>query len=182
MFLDNVVHDRAEVVKPWREYRMHGNSLFLWRLCFTLICFAIFITFLIFCFMIALSIYRSNFTTISTVSIIVGMVLSFLLLIVVTAYISLFLTDFVVPIMYKNNITTMKAWYRFLPLFRGNMLYFIGYGLLRFLLGILAVICFLIIGIFTCCIGILLLIIPYIGSVYTLPISFTFRAFSVEFL
>ena len=35
MFLDNVVHDRAKVTKPWYDFREHGNSLFLWRLvCF----------------------------------------------------------------------------------------------------------------------------------------------------
>jgi hypothetical protein len=35
---------------------------------------------------------------------------------------------------------------------------------------------------FTCCIGFLLLIIPYIGSVVLLPVFYTFRAFSIEFL
>lgn len=34
MFLDNVVTDRAEVVKPWSQYKRLVNSLFLWRLGF----------------------------------------------------------------------------------------------------------------------------------------------------
>jgi len=29
MFLDNVVHDRAEVSQPWQDFRRLGNSLFL---------------------------------------------------------------------------------------------------------------------------------------------------------
>jgi len=43
MFLDNVVHDRAEIAKPWNRYKKEGNSLFLWRLIFGLICFMLFI-------------------------------------------------------------------------------------------------------------------------------------------
>jgi hypothetical protein len=30
MFLDNVIHNRAQVINPWYEYRAEGNSLFLW--------------------------------------------------------------------------------------------------------------------------------------------------------
>jgi hypothetical protein len=37
-------------------------------------------------------------------------------------------------------------------------------------------------GLITCCIGWLLLVIPYIGTVVTLPVWYTFRAFSLEFL
>ncbi len=37
-------------------------------------------------------------------------------------------------------------------------------------------------GIFTCCIGLVLFIIPYIGTVVTLPVWYTFRAFSLEYL
>jgi hypothetical protein len=44
------------------------------------------------------------------------------------------------------------------------------------------IICIIILGLLTCCLGFILLIIPYIGSVITLPISYTFRAFSLEFL
>jgi len=37
-------------------------------------------------------------------------------------------------------------------------------------------------GLVTCCIGWLLLVIPYIGTVVTLPFWYTLRAFSLEFL
>ena len=36
-------------------------------------------------------------------------------------------------------------------------------------------------GVFTCCCGFLLVALPYIGSVVTLPIFYTFRAYSLEF-
>jgi hypothetical protein len=37
-------------------------------------------------------------------------------------------------------------------------------------------------GFLTCCIGFLILAIPYVGSVVLLPVSYLFRALSVEFL
>lgn len=182
MFLDNVLFNRAQVVKPWHQYKALGNSLFGWRIVFGLICFALFILFFIQVFIIAANIYEQNVSTASTVILIIGMALLFLLLIVVISFIDLFLNDFIVPIMYKNHIRTNQAWNQFLPVFTRHWLYFIAYGFLILLLHILVVIAVIFLGLFTCCIGILLLIIPYIGSVITLPVSYTFRAFSVLFL
>jgi len=181
MFLDNVVHDRAEISKPWKHFKMQGNSLFLWRLCFALICLMLFIMILFFFFTMASNIYHDSLSPLP-VLLIVGMVLLGILMGVVIGYISLFLNNFVVPIMYKNNITAIQAWNQFLPLFRQYPLPFILYGLFVFILTILVVICVAIAGLLTCCIGFLLLAIPYVGSVITLPISYTYRAFSLEFL
>ena len=60
--------------------------------------------------------------------------------------------------------------------------YFLLYGIFILVLGILVVISVIIFGFVTLCIGFLLLIIPYISSVLLLPVSYTFRAYSVEFL
>ena len=182
MFLDNVVHDRAQVVKPWHEFKIQGNSLFLWRLCFGFICFVLVITFLVFCFFVAYNLHESYAPRQMWVLAIVGMVLLGLTMIIITGYITVFLNDFVVPIMYKHDMRTFQAWSRFLPLFSRHFWYFLFWGIIMFLLHILAIICVLVLGLFTCCIGIILVIIPYIGSVITLPISYTFRAFSLEFL
>jgi hypothetical protein len=110
--------------------------------------------------------------------------LGFLLLafIIITAYISLFLSDFIVPIMYKQGTRSMPAWGVFISLFSQNAVYFILYGLLIFVLSFLVFFGVIILGLFTCCLGFILLVIPYISSVVLLPISYTFRAFSVQFL
>ncbi|MBC8485961.1 MAG: hypothetical protein H8D45_07965, partial [Bacteroidetes bacterium] len=182
MFLDNVVYNKAEVSKPWREYSKEGNSLFIWRLIYGFICFILFILFLIFCFIMIRNMHYGYFSPPGKVLMIIAMILQFLVFIILTAYISLFLNDFIVPIMYKNKITTSQAWYRFLPILSQHFIYFFLYGLFIFLMGIVVVICVLLFGFFTCCIGIVLLIIPYIGSVILLPVSYTFPARSVEFL
>jgi len=182
MFLDNVVHDRARVVKPWYEFRSLANSLFIWRFCYGLICFVLFISFFVFCFFIIYNIQQSGPPRLLMIFPIAGLFLVFLFMVIAAAYISLFLTDFVVPIMYKNNMTIIPAWGRFLSLFTRHSPCFLLYGVLVLALYIVVFLCILVAGLLTCCIGFLVLIIPYIGSVILLPVSYTFRAFSLEFL
>jgi hypothetical protein len=182
MFLDNVVHDRAEIAKPWKQYSMEGNSLFLWRLIFFLVCAVVFTSYIIFFFISASNLYEGSYYERVPVVFIVMMVLLFVLTGIVVGFISMFLNSFVAPIMYKNNIKATQAWSRFLSLFRQYPFHFILYGLLVFVLSIVAVIFVVVAGLLTFCIGFLLLVIPYIGTVVTLPIWYTFRAFSLEFL
>jgi hypothetical protein len=182
MFLDNVVHDRALVVNPWHEYRVEGNSLFVWSFSLGLLVFAIVILYLTACFSTLYGQYESSTETAVLIVPVILMVLGFLAIVILTSYIELLLYDFVVPIMYKYRITTPKAVRMFLPLFLSNFFHFLGYGLLILLLTILIVIGVIIGGFLTCCIGFVLLIIPYINAVVLLPISYTLRAFSVEFL
>ena len=182
MFLDNVVHDKAEVVKPWHEYSRQGNSLFVWRLVYGFICFILIMFSLGLSAVVIVNLFTGYAPVSTKVFTIMGLIIQFLVLVILTAYISLFLNDFVVPIMYKYRITTSKAWYKFLPVLSQHLGHFILYGLFILVLVILVVVCVIFFGLFTCCLGFLLLIIPYIGSVVLLPVSYTFRAFSVEFL
>ncbi len=182
MFLDNVARDKAEVAKPWKQYKTEGNSLFLWRLVFGLICFALFIMFFVFFFTTGAFIYRESLYRHVPVSFLVGMGLLFFFMIIIIGYISMFLKSFVVPIMYKNKIKTTQAWSRFLKLFGEHPFHFILFGIFVFLLTIMFVILMIVAGLLTCCIGIILLIIPYIGTVVSLPVWYTLRAFSLEYL
>jgi hypothetical protein len=181
MFLDNVVHSRALVVKPWQEYKNLGNSLFLWRLTYGFIILVVFSSFFFYAFSAIYEMYIYD-EFVENIMTLVGMGLLLLVLIIFTSYISLFLSDFIVPIMYKQTITSMSAWSVFMSLFSQHAAYFVLYGVLIFVLSILLFIIVIMLGVFTCCIGFILLIIPYISSVVLLPISYTYRAFSVNFL
>ena len=182
MFLDNVIHDRAEVVKPWHEYSRQGNSLFIWRLIYGFICFILIMFSLGLSAVLIVNLFTGYAPIPTKIFTIMGLIIQFMILVILLSYISLFLNDFVVPIMYKYKITTSKAWFKFLPVLSRHLGHFILYGLFIFVLMILVVICVVLFGLFTCCLGFLLLITPYIGSVVLLPVSYTFRAFSVEFL
>ena len=182
MFLDNVVTNRAEVKKPWAQYKTQGNSLFLWRLIFGFIIIALFVVLVINFFYQAADIYRDSFSDSFPVLLLVKTILIGLFLMIIIGYIANFLDSFVIPIMYKHNLTINQAWSRFLHLFGQYPLYFLLYGIITFILAIIAFIIVIIAGLFTCCIGFIFLIIPYINAVVLLPISFTFRTYSLEFL
>ncbi|NQU88397.1 MAG: hypothetical protein HQ541_21840 [Mariniphaga sp.] len=182
MFLDNVVYDRAEVKQPWFEYRKEGNSLFLWRLVFGLIVFATFVLFFIYCFETAKEIHYEDILGVTKFWMITKMILMFLGLIIISGIITTYLDHFVVPIMYKRRISALKGWSVFLRIFGRYFGHFILYALFTFILGVGIIIGVIILALMTCCIGFILLVIPYINVVVLLPVHYLFRAFSVEFL
>ncbi|MBN2321371.1 MAG: hypothetical protein JXR49_19985 [Acidobacteria bacterium] len=181
MFLDNVVHDRALVVKPWHEYRIQGNSLFFWR-----IGFGIVITLLILASLalVLIQIGRYAHGPYTLLHILFFIMLGFFWLVasVIIGYISLFTHGFVVPVMYRHDLKILEAWRKFLPILKSHFIHFFLYGLLFLLLYICIAVAAVFAGCMTCCCGFILLAVPYIGSVVLLPVSFTLRAFSLEFL
>lgn len=182
MFMDNVVHDRYQIVAPWKEYGRQANSLFLWRLGYGIICFFLIVLFLAIFFSMGAEMYDQSYSRRIPINFLITMGFFFLVMVMTLSFISLLLKDFVAPVMYKHKLSSTQAWGRFLNIFKQYPLHFIGYGFLILFMTIIVVICVILGGLFTCCIGFLLLIIPYIGSVVMLPISYTFRGFSLEFL
>ena len=182
MFLDNVIHDRAQVKKPWQEFRIQGNSLFSWYLIFIFTTLTVFILYLVNCYNYIYDIYNNDLDFKALLFPALWIIVGLLLLFMVVSFIDLLLTDFVVPIMYRYRLSTSDAWHMFLPLLYANFGYFFGYAAMIFCIYILVVVGIIVVGLFTCCIGFLFLIIPYISSVTLLPVSYTMRAFSVEFL
>lgn len=181
MFLDNVVHDRAEIAKPWRQYSKEGNSLFVWRFCFGLIVLIFFMLLGIIFFTASSALYVNDRFAGPLIIFIIGWALLFLFTVIVLGYISIFLDSFVVPLMYKHNFSATRAWGRFLSVFSKYPFHFLLFGLFVFVLFVGFVIGVLIAGFMTCCVGFILLIIPYIGTVATLPAWYTLRAFSLEY-
>jgi hypothetical protein len=58
---------------------------------------------------------------------------------------------------------------------------FIVYGLFILVLKIAVGIAVIFLAAMTCCVGLLLIMIPFAGSVILLPVSYSFRAFSIEY-
>jgi hypothetical protein len=180
MFLDNVVQSRAEVARPWKEYVREGDSLFLWRLVFSFVVLVGLAAFGVAFFVLGRRLYEPE--RIVPVLFLVGWSLTLFAYFVVVGYISLYLEAFVVPLMYKNRCGAVSGWSRFLKLWGRHPGPFILYGILLFGLYLLFGIMVVLAGLFTCCLGWLILVIPYIGTVVTLPFWFTLRSFSLEFL
>jgi hypothetical protein len=182
MLLDNVVHGRACVKAPWHEYRREGNSYFVWSFGLGILMLAIVLTYISYCFLSLQAIFEK---TGSAQALLIPAILAGLGLFVISIignFFSVLLRDFIVPIMYRDRITTLEAILKFSGIFSSDFISFIGYGL--FLLGLWAVVMMGIgiIGCGTCCIGFLILMIPYINAVILLPITYAIRSFSLEFL
>jgi hypothetical protein len=182
MFMDNVVRDRVEIARPWRDYRKEGDSLFLWRLVFGLVTFAVFGLLFALFFIQGAAIYDSGRGVGFYLPLVLGLGLAVFVIVLVWGYIALFLKDFVAALMYKHRVSCGRAWRMFLDALKKAPMHFIGYGLLVFLLMILFVVAVVVAGFGTCCIGFIFLVIPYINVVVTLPVWYTYRAFSLEFL
>jgi hypothetical protein len=181
MFLDNVVHGQARVGTPWHEYRKEGNSFFLFYLIYGAISLAIFIAYVAYCFISLQSVYASRGAAGALIVPAIIAVLGFIVLSIISLFLLILLKDFVVLIMYRDRIPTLRAIEKLIPLFLSQFIYFLGYELFLLCLSLVILIGIVIAGCITCCIGFLILMIPYINAVILLPISYTLRAFSVEF-
>jgi len=178
IFLDNVVHDRAQIVEPWNRMRDLGNSLFLWRLGFMVAVGLVVLLLLVLLFAPAATLSFSDaLGGLSYAAMVLG-VLVLIALGIAAAFVTLLLEGFVIPIMYKFELTATEAWRYFLPWLKARPWPFILYGLLILVLGFGFVLFFAITCVLTCCI----VAIPYVGTVILLPIWVTYRLFSVEFL
>ncbi|MCP4662368.1 MAG: hypothetical protein GY856_43780 [bacterium] len=184
IFLDNVVHDRARIVEPWKRFRRLGNSVFLFRLVLGLVTIPIVLGMIVLALVwlwaafggwdgpngLSLALWIVAWT---------GLLFFFVAL---GTYISFFLEAFVVPIMYRFDLPVLVAWQYFLALLSSHFGSFILCGLFTLVLFIGVAVCVLVIGLMTCCIGLILLVLPYVGTVLMLPVLVTYRAFTVEYL
>ncbi len=182
MFLDNVFRDRAAIQAPWREYRPAGDSLFIARLLLGAAAFAVFSIYLLGCLLVLIGMAGSNASGDGILPTVLLMAAGLLLLILAASFVEICLNDFVVPVMAKRRMTILPAAGLFWDLFRQNPGAFLLYGLLVFLLKVAVVSLIVAVGLMTCCVGFLLLAVPYVNSVILLPVSYVFRAFSLEFL
>jgi hypothetical protein len=182
IFLENVVREQAGIVEPWRRFKRLGNSLFWWRLGFFIVCLMLAGAMLLpFLATIAALASEGSFRP-ADLLVLLPLAMMFVPFGIVFAYIALFLDSFVVPIMYQNDLSAAAAWGRFLSLFGRAPWPFILYGLFVLVLTALVVVAVFAFGMGTCCIGFVLLGLPYVGSVLLLPLEIAARALGPEFL
>lgn len=182
VFLDDVLTARIEIVEPWKRFARQGDSLFLWRLALGLLLAVVSGVVLVFWLPLLHTVWRGDspgpadwgpglVATLAAVPVFLGF-----------AVVQVLLNQFVVPLMWAHGLRTNEAWRRFLPVLREHLGSFIVYVLLLIGLAIAALAAILFFGFATCCCGLCLLAIPYVGSVLTLPITTTLRALGPEFL
>lgn len=182
MFLDNAMTGQARVAEPWRVWKRQGNSLFVWMVVFGfLVLGAVLATIGLGLLFAWPDMHRRAFGGMALLGILTGGSL-LVAVILVSVCIGVYLGDFVVPLMRKHDLKTNAAWHLFLRLFRARPGPFILYLLLKFVFGLVVGLAVLMAGLVTCCCGLILIAIPYIGTVILLPLVAWERYWSLEFL
>ncbi len=182
IFLDNVVHNRAAIVEPWKRYRQLGNSLFLWRLGFAAAALVILAALAALALLVAGGVHGFTFATTRGIVAIGLAVFLALLFVAALATVALCLDSFVVPVMARSHLSAVAAWSAFWPWLEQYLGAFVLYGLSVLALGLGVGVIVAMVGLLTCCVGFVLLAIPYVGTVLLLPMLVTYRAYSLEFL
>ncbi len=183
IFLDGVLNERAEIVAPWKRYAHLGNSLFGLQL---LVGAGTILFFLILFGPTLVSVLGGIWKdgTIPDLHIF-GLVVRGLIgapVFLLVAVFQVLTRHFVVPVMWKHDLRVVVAWKRLWPLVKGNPGAFLVYLLLLFALYVALSVAMVVVGFATCCIGFLLLALPYVSSVILLPVHVTIRGFGPEFL
>jgi len=182
MFLDNVVMNRGEVVKPWHGFCSHGNSLFLFRLVYGIGVLILFAAIIVGCVMAFVPYVRAQTMDEAGLWMIVGAVVAVLTLLAVLWMIDVFLQDFVTPIMYLKGGGVMAAWGEFRGLLGEHMWPIVLYLHVKAALLLVVVMISIAIGCVLCCIACLPIVGPVALSVLLLPLSVFMRCYAIDFL
>ena len=182
IFLDDVVHERAAIVEPWRRFAGLGNQLFVFTVVTLLLWGAALVATILPVLPGLLAAAASGRWRDLLLIAVGGWLVLFTPLILLMSCFYLFQSSFVVPLMYRDGIGPLAAWRRFLGLFARHPFHFIGYALLYLCLSVVVFAAAMTVGIGTCCIGFVLLATPYIGSVVMLPVEVFFRGLGPDFL
>ncbi len=183
IFLDNVVTGRVKISEPWRRLGALGDSLFLWRIGFAVA--AIVAALLLVLLTAGLGvlgaagmpgfIHRGLLFVVGLAALVIAAVL-------LLVFVAVVVENFIIPIMYRFNLGVLDAWRAFLPWFRSYAGAFIVYALFVVALAVMVGLGILVVGLMTCCIGWIIVALPYVGTVVLLPMWVTYRLLGPEFL
>jgi hypothetical protein len=183
VFLDQVVGDHVRFEPAWYAFRREGRSVFLWR--WGLVGVAL-LSILVLAGLGVLTWVTfggpSGAGMAVRIALTVPLALLFLVICAGAALADFYLKQFVIPIMARHHLPAIEAWRRFLPLLRANAGSFALYTLLVIGCWIVVAMAIIFAGCFTCCIGFVLLALPWIGTLPLLPVLVFFRLLSVAFL
>lgn len=182
VFLDDVANERPAIVTPWTRWARQGNSLFAWWLVFSMVVIVgLIVVFLPVIPVLLAAVANSDYKMLAIASL-VGWALLMAPIALVIGFVLLFLFQFVVPIMAAQNLGVMAGWRQFFSLFGRNPGAFLVYGLLFIVIRIAEFFAIATLGLSTCCVGFVLLAIPYVGSVILLPAEVFLRGLGPDFL
>lgn len=183
MLLHCTVLNRGEVKIPWTKYQREADSLWKFRLGLVVAALIFFVPLLAAGLWLLWDAIGANghFDS-GSMPVLVVIGGAWICLALPFTVVSVFTRHFVAPIMYLKGGTCLDAWRILLTLLEANVVRFICYILFQIVLWIgiaLLVIAFILC---TCCIGGILLAVPFIGTVVFLPVTISLRCYSLLYL
>ena len=181
MFLDNVLRKDHQVVQPWHRAAVPAKKLFLWSLGLLLV-MAILLG-LALTPLILWGLARVQGTAGPGLPLSAGLSIPLLILwVLAQLVIAVTVSDLVVPLMYRHQLSVGAAWHRVGELWRMAPQAMAGYLGVRALLGILLGLAVFAGGCLTCCCLWVVLMVPLLWAIILLPALLLVRLYSLEFL
>ena len=178
VYIDDVATGRFDLVRPWGQHGAHADSFFVVSLVVqgaSLILLVLIVGLGGFFILWA----RANEWAVGAIALAaVPIAFIFLLSLVVAALLNMVLRDFVAPLQISRNVGAREAGGIFLSMFSAMPGLWIGYALLKFVVGIAVGLAVLIASCLTCCIGAL----PLVNQTLFQPIYYAERAWSLKLL
>jgi len=182
MFLHCVALDKAEVSEPWRKFKRAGNSLFWFRCVLGLIGFVVVLPLLALAGMMVFAMIAHHHARAGAVLGLIGVGLVLIAVGILFGLIGKFTTDFVVPIMFLRGRSCRDGWRELLGLLSANVGHFVLYVLFQIVLGLAIGVIVLLVILVTCCCAGCVMALPYLGTVFLLPVLAFKRAYSLHYL
>jgi hypothetical protein len=174
VFTDCIVHNRGAIVAPWKEFRVQGNSFFLFSL---LIAFVLIVVIVIGAVGLIMPFIPRGANTQPGLGFWIGLSL-FAFFVLCLAFGWALLSQFMVPIMYRQRCLARHAFTQTASLITANVGPIVLYVLFFLVITVGAAMISCAATCVTCCIA----AIPYVGTVILLPIPVTLGVFSLLFL
>lgn len=179
MFLDNVVANRSEVVRPWKAFRQRGNSLawlYGWVFLGGMILFGALLLYALFYCWSDLRVGQMRpLAAYQPLLLVAG---AAILCMFPVGIVMFFFRELGVPLMYAADLQVGAALGRVWNLATEHPLDFLVYLIVRLVLGFLFTLIAVLLGCLTCCLG----FIPYVSTVLTLPLRVFRTSYTLDCL
>ncbi len=181
VWLENLTAGDHAIGPHWTRFGGLGDGFFLWKLAFYFLSLLLIVPLIFFGGVFGMLGLAGGDGPGSLFGwALLGMAV--LLVAVILAYIDFFAESFVTVIMHRRGIGVLAAWQEFRTLFDAQPGHFIAVGLWKALLSLAAVAALAIAGVMTCCIGLGIMAIPYLGTVIKLPVLAALRYYDLCWL
>ena len=184
MFLHRWYQPGADIGESWRGTKAAGDALFRWRVGFFAVGAALYgalgwatVNHVVKPYLAAGHVWSADLLLSAAWSIV-----ALVMLVLTVETVAQVARDFVVPVMYWRGVSAGQAWRVVFALCNQRPFAVTAFYLLGFFYVLATVLVVIGCVVLTCCVGFILLVLPYIGSVVLLPATLFFRGYSVCFI